>query len=94
MANTIQHKRSSTATTIPTSGQLAAGELAVNTADGKLYLKKDNASVIQIGGPAEAGTLTGATLAAGVTASSLTSVGTMTSLTVSGISPTRVLILS
>ena len=84
MANTIQHKRSSTATTIPTSGQLAAGELAVNTADGKLYLKKDNASVIQIGGPAEAGTLTGATLAAGVTASSLTSIGTLTTLIVNG----------
>ena len=45
MANTIQHKRSSTATTIPTSGQLAAGEIAINTADGKLYLKKDNASI-------------------------------------------------
>ena len=82
MANTIQHKRSSTATTIPTSGQLAAGELAVNTADGKLYLKKDNAAIVQIGGPAAAGDLTGATLASGVTASSLTSVGALTSLTV------------
>jgi len=49
MANTIQHKRSSTATTIPTSGQLSAGELAVNTADGKLFLKKDNNSIVQIG---------------------------------------------
>jgi hypothetical protein len=36
--------------------------------------------------PAAAGTLTGATLAAGVTASSLTSVGTLSSLTVSGAS--------
>ena len=85
MANTIQHKRSSTATTIPTSGQLAAGELAVNTADGKLYLKKDNASVVQIGGPAEAGTLTGATLASNVLASSLTSVGTLTAVNTSGV---------
>ena len=49
MANTIQHKRSSTATTIPTSGQLSAGELAVNTADGKLFLKKDDNSIVQIG---------------------------------------------
>ena len=84
MANTIRHKRSATASAIPTAGSLVAGELAVNTADGKLYLKKDNASVIQIGGPAEAGTLTGATLAAGVTASSLTTLGTLISLTVSG----------
>ena len=81
MANTIQLKRNSTATTVPTSGQLSAGELAVNTADGKLYLKKDNATVVEIGGAAAAGTLTGATLASGVTASSLTSVGTLTGLT-------------
>ena len=52
MANTIQLKRSSTATTVPTSGQLSAGELAVNTADGKLYLKKDDASIVQVGAPA------------------------------------------
>ena len=84
MPNTIQLKRSSTASAVPASGSLSAGELAVNTADGKLYLKKDNASVVQIGGPAEAGTLTGATLAAGVTASSLTTLGTLTSLTVNG----------
>lgn len=82
MANTIQHKRSSTASAVPTGGSLAAGELAVNTADGKLFLKKDNATVVEIGGAAAAGTLTGATLAAGVTASSLISVGTLTSLTV------------
>ena len=82
MANTIQHKRSSTATTVPTAGQLSAGELAVNTADGKLYLKKDNATIVQIGGPVAAADLTGATLASGVTASSLTSVGALTSLTV------------
>ena len=85
MANTIQLKRSSTASSVPSSGSLVAGELAVNTADGKLYLKKDDTSVVQIGGPAAAGTLTGATLAAGVTASSLTSVGTLTSLTTSGV---------
>ena len=52
MANTIQLKRSSTATTVPTTGQLSAGELAVNTADGKLYLKKDDASIVQVGAPA------------------------------------------
>ena len=85
MANTIQLKRSATASSVPSSGSLVAGELAVNTADGKLYLKKDDTSVVEIGGPAAAGTLTGATLAAGVTASSLTSVGTLTSLTTSGV---------
>ena len=85
MANTIQLKRSATASSVPSSGSLVAGELAVNTADGKLYLKKDDTSVVQIGGPAAAGTLTGATLASNVLASSLTSVGTLTSLTTSGV---------
>ena len=49
MANIIQLKRNSTATTVPTSGQLAAGELAVNTADGKVFLKKDNNAIVQVG---------------------------------------------
>ena len=49
MANTIQLKRNATATTVPTSGQLSAGELAVNTADGKLYLKKDDTTIVQVG---------------------------------------------
>jgi hypothetical protein len=85
MANTIQLKRSATASSVPSSGSLVAGELAVNTADGKLYLKKDDTSVVQIGGPAAAGTLTGATLASNVLASSLTSVGTLTAVNTSGV---------
>jgi hypothetical protein len=49
MANIIRLKRSATASAVPSSGSLVAGELAVNTADGKLYLKKDDTSVVQIG---------------------------------------------
>lgn len=56
MANIIRLKRSATASAIPSSGSLVAGELAVNTADGKLYLKKDDASVVQIGPTLAAGT--------------------------------------
>jgi hypothetical protein len=41
MANTIQLRRSATANAVPTTTQLALGELAINTYDGKLYLKKD-----------------------------------------------------
>ena len=48
MANTIRLKRSATASAVPSSGSLVTGELAVNTADGKVYLKKDDASVVQI----------------------------------------------
>lgn len=37
---TIKLKRSSVAGKVPTTGQLEYGELAVNTADGKIYLKR------------------------------------------------------
>ena len=48
MATKIKHKRSSVSGNIPTAGQLEAGELALNTADGKIYLKKDDASVLDV----------------------------------------------
>jgi hypothetical protein len=52
MANTIVLKRSATPAKVPTTGQLALGEIAINTYDGLIYIKKDNgtASVVQIGG--------------------------------------------
>lgn len=65
MANTILHKRSSSASAAPTTGDLSLGEIAINTFDGKLFIKKDNgtASVVEIGGgsflPLSGGTLTG-----------------------------------
>lgn len=49
MANTIQLKRSSTAGAVPSAGSLSAGELAVNTADGKVFLKKDSGTVVELG---------------------------------------------
>jgi hypothetical protein len=51
VAQTIRLKRSAVANKVPTTGDLNLGELAINTYDGKLYLKKDNgtASVIEIG---------------------------------------------
>ena len=49
MANTIQHKRSATSSSVPSTGSLSAGELAVNTADGKVFLKKDNNTIVQVG---------------------------------------------
>ncbi|CAB4220463.1 hypothetical protein UFOVP1625_33 [uncultured Caudovirales phage] len=68
MANTIQIKRSSVSAKVPTTGDLALGELAINTYDGKLYLKKDNgtASVVEVGAGGGGGitslnALTGAT---------------------------------
>jgi hypothetical protein len=36
---------STTASTVPTAGNLVAGELAINTADGKLYFKNSSGTV-------------------------------------------------
>lgn len=50
MANKILHKRSSVQGKVPLTGDLDLGELAINTRDGKLYLKKDDgiASIVEV----------------------------------------------
>lgn len=45
MAHSILIKRSATSTAVPTGGQLAAGELAVNTADEKIFFKNSAGTV-------------------------------------------------
>ena len=44
MAQTVKLKRSSTAGKIPTTSNLALGELAINTSDGKVYFEKNDGS--------------------------------------------------
>lgn len=48
MANTIKIRRSATASAVPTTTQLALGELAMNTYDGKLFMKKSVSGVESI----------------------------------------------
>lgn len=52
MANIVKLKRSATASAVPTTAQLQLGELAMNTFDGKLFMKKNNGteSIVEIGG--------------------------------------------
>jgi hypothetical protein len=45
MANTIKHKRGTTA---PTAGQLVVGELAINTTTGEVYTKTDGGTVVAL----------------------------------------------
>ena len=45
MTNTVLIKRSATANAVPTSGQLANGEIAINYADGNLFFKDSGGSV-------------------------------------------------
>lgn len=42
MAQTIKLKRSASQGAIPTTAQIALGEIAINTYDGRVYLKKDD----------------------------------------------------
>lgn len=48
MANTIRHKRSSVPAKVPSANDLAAGELAINTADVALYTKDASNVVVAI----------------------------------------------
>jgi hypothetical protein len=51
MPTTIQVKRSSVSGRAPAANQLAVGELALNTADRKLYSKDSAGTVFRIGQP-------------------------------------------
>ncbi len=61
MANTIILKRSSTPSKVPTTSQLELGEIAINTHDGKIFIKKDDGTpaVVEIGGVTSVNTQTG-----------------------------------
>ena len=48
MAQTIQLKRSSVAGNIPGTSDLALGEIAINTADGAVYIKKGNDDIVAV----------------------------------------------
>jgi hypothetical protein len=48
VANTILHKRSSTAAAVPTAAQVTLGELVVNVADGKIYLKRADGVIVTL----------------------------------------------
>ena len=51
MAQTIKLKRSATPGAVPTTAALSLGEMAINTYDGKVYIKKDAGaeSVVEVG---------------------------------------------
>ena len=44
----IKPKRSETATSTPTSSDLEAGEIAVNSADQKIYTKKADGTIVEV----------------------------------------------
>lgn len=52
MPTTIVIKNSSTTGSVPTSGQLVQGELAVNVTDRKIFTENASGTVVEIGGGA------------------------------------------
>lgn len=73
MAQTIKLRRSATPSAVPTTTQIELGEMAINTYDGKLFIKKDNGieSIVEIGA---SGAATTKSLDGGFAASVYTSV--------------------
>lgn len=62
MATKIIHKKSSTASSVPASGDIEAGEIALNLADKKIYTKTTGGTVIELAdGDKLAGIESGAT---------------------------------
>ena len=51
MSQVIKLKRSAVPSNVPTTAQLELGEIAINTYDGKMFIKKDDGfqSIVEIG---------------------------------------------
>jgi hypothetical protein len=49
MASIIKLKRSNTGGSVPSGGSLAAGEIAVNTADGLLFTSSNGSDIVSLG---------------------------------------------
>jgi hypothetical protein len=77
MANTVVLKRSAVSGRNPTTGDLALGEIALNTYDGNLFFKKDSgtASIVSVATLDGTQTLTNKTLSSAVLTGSLTAGG-------------------
>lgn len=60
MTNTVRVKRSAVAGKVPLTTDLELGEIAVNTHDGKMFIKKDDgtAAVVEVGALASSPTIT------------------------------------
>ena len=70
MPTVFKPKRSEVAAAIPTSGQLEAGEIAINITDGKFYTKTTAGVVKEVGGAGSV-TLQGATNSGNTTTNDL-----------------------
>ena len=66
MATVIKLKKSETASSVPTTSNLAAGEVAVNTADQKIYVRDSSNNIVEVANKGEnLGTVLAMTVALG-----------------------------
>jgi hypothetical protein len=74
----LLHKRNATAGVAPLALELDLGELAINTADGKVYVRKADNTVVEVGGAAGgSGTVTSVAAGTGMTGGTITNTGTL-----------------
>jgi len=72
MAQTLRLKRSSVAGRVPTTASLQTGEIAINTADGLVYIRKDDSTIIPLIGVNTAAVTGSVVLLGSITATSFT----------------------
>jgi predicted acyltransferase (DUF342 family) len=72
MAQTLRLKRSSVAGRVPTTASLQTGEIAINTADGLVYIRKDDNTIIPLIGVNTAAVTGSVVLLGSITATSFT----------------------
>ena len=66
MATVIKLKKSETASSVPTTSNLAVGEVAVNTADQKIYVRDSSNNIVTVANKGEnLGTVLAMTVALG-----------------------------
>lgn len=86
MANPIRLRRSAVQGAVPTTGQLQLGELAINTYDGKLFLKKNDGTdaIVEIGAGGGVGGASNAFVTIASASGSTTANSTTDTLTIIG----------
>ena len=66
MATVIKLKKSETASSVPTTSNLAVGEVAVNTADQKVYVRDSSDNIVVVANKGESlGTVLAMSIALG-----------------------------
>ena len=66
MATVIKLKKSETASSVPDTGDLVQGEVAINTADQKIYVRDSSSNIVEVANKGESlGTVLAMSIALG-----------------------------